>query len=192
MSRGIGPGVAVRPKAILPSASPLGVRARSRSAPSPRVARSARAPRGRHLPRAAVRPWLRSARRLPVLSPIPRPDRRAYWRSIIQVAAPGARLLLMTTAFRGFGRPGDPVEIKRVTGGVEDGQDGAFAIERVTRGAVRSVSGSGPEPAALGARLLDGSPRHSPATLRGRESSGRRSRRSSVSLGRVQDPDGDR
>lgn len=76
---------------------------------------------------------------------IPRGDRRAYWRTIARLAAPGARFLLTASAFRGRRRAGDPVEIQRVTGVIEDGQDGAFAIERVTENEFAPYPGVDPD-----------------------------------------------
>ena len=76
---------------------------------------------------------------------IPPGDRRAYWRTIARAADPGARLLLTSTAFRGRRPPGDPVEIQRVTAVIEDGQDGAFAIERVTKTVFEPYPGVDPD-----------------------------------------------
>ena len=77
-------------------------------------------------------------------------DRRAYWRTIARVAAPGARLLLISRAFRGRRPPGDPVEIRRVRGTIEDGMDGAFAIERVTQTWLDPFYGKDPDRARPG------------------------------------------
>jgi SAM-dependent methyltransferase len=81
---------------------------------------------------------------------IPRGDRRAYWRTIVRVSAPGARMLVIASAFRGLRAAGDPVEVRRVTGVIEDGLDGAFEIERVTDDEFETYSGADPDVRRLG------------------------------------------
>ncbi len=76
---------------------------------------------------------------------IPPEDRRGYWRTIARAAAPGARLLLISKAFRGRRPLGDPIEVQQVTGAIEDGQDGAFAIERVTETVFEPYPGVDPD-----------------------------------------------
>jgi SAM-dependent methyltransferase len=58
-------------------------------------------------------------------------DRRAYWRSIAAVSAPGARLLLLARVLPGW-LPDDPAAVREVRHMIEDGLDGAFSIERTT------------------------------------------------------------
>ena len=120
----------------------LEVGARDGAAPLPGVAGPARVPRGRRVPDAPAWRRLRSPHRLRCYHQIPPEDRRAYWRTIARAADPGARLLLTSTAFRGRRPPGDPVEIQRATAVIEDGQDGAFAIERVTETVFEPYPGS--------------------------------------------------
>jgi SAM-dependent methyltransferase len=91
-------------------------------------------------------------------------DRRGYWRSIARVAAPDARLLLISRAFRGLRPPGDPVGIRRVTATIEDGMDGAFVIERVAQTWLDPFHGRDPDRARPGlafwmTRRGDGQPR---------------------------------